>query len=173
MLLPKTIRYLTPILLLCLCHTYVKGQSALIQQQQSKLPLIKDSIILVNSLNRIGMLYHLKNPDSCFYYGMKAKAIAIRLHYRRGETSADNVIASALYLKGLFTESLELFSKTLPACRQLLDTENTAMVLMNMSTVYLGLGDTLHAKMFCRKAIQTGRQLKKDSILSILYSNYC
>jgi len=173
MRLPKAIKYLTPILLFCLCYNYVKGQSALIQEQQSKLSLVKDSITLVNSLNRIGMLYHLKNPDSCFYYGMKAKAIAIRLHYLKGVTSADNVIASALYLKGLFTESLELFGKILLTYRQQLDAENTAIVLMNMSTVYLGLGDTLHAKMFCRRAIQTGRQLKKDSVMSILYANYC
>src|ERR1700749_277680 len=115
MRLPKTIRYLVPILMVCFCLSYANGQYKLIQAEQRKLPYIKDSITLVNHLNRIGMLYHLKNPDSCFYYGMKAKAIAIRLHYSKGKTHSDNVIASALYLKGLFSESLELFSKTLPA----------------------------------------------------------
>jgi signal transduction histidine kinase len=173
MRLPKSIQYLIPILLFFLCNNYAQGQSVLIQQEQRKLPFIKDSIQLVNSLNRIGMLYHLKNPDSCFYYGMKSKAIAIRLHYLKGKTNADNVIASALYLKGLFRESLELFSKILPAYREQSDTTNAAMVLMNMSTVYLGIADSVHAKMFSRQAIQTGKKLQKDSIMSILYANYC
>lgn len=171
--LAKPIRYLVPMLLLCLCANYVQGQSALIEQEQHKLPFIKDSISLVGSLNRIGMLYHLKNPDSCFYYGMKAKGIAIRLHYRKGKTSADNVIASALYLKGLPRESLELFSKVLFAYKQLQDTANVALVLMNMSTVYKNLADSIQARNLCYQAIQTGSRLKKDSIMSMIYANYC
>ncbi len=171
--LPKPIRYIAIILFFCLCNNYAQSQSAFIQQEQRKLPFIKDSVILVNSLNRLGMLYHLKNSDSCFYYGMKAKAMAIRLRYTKGETDADNVIATALYLKGLFRESLELYSKVLSAYRKQLDTTNAAMVLMNMSTVYRGIADSTHAKAFCLQAIQTGRKLQKDSIMSTIYANYC
>ena len=171
--LPKRVRHTAVILLLFLGHNFALGQSVQIQQEQHKLRFVKDSVSLVNSLNRIGMLYHLKNPDSCFYYGMKAKAVAIRLHYIKGKTGADNVIATALYLKGLFKESLELYSKVLPAYRQLADTANAAMVLMNMSTVYLGVSDSIHARQYCRQAIQTGKQLKKDSLMSIIYANYC
>jgi len=171
--LPKRIFPIVPFLLFCLFHSTLQGQSALIRQEQNRLPLIKDSSHIVNSFNRIGMLYHLKNPDSCFYYGMKAKSIAIRLHYRKGETNADNVIASALFLKGLFHESLDLFSKTLSVYQMQSDTGNTAQVLMNMATVYLGIGDTIRARSFSVRAIQTGRQLRKDSIMSMIYANYC
>jgi len=173
MRLPKSVPYLILSLLFCLCYNQAQGQSVLIQQEQHRLPFIKDSSSLVNSLNRIGMLYNLKNPDSCFYYGMKAKAIAIRLHYRKGETDADNVIASALFLKGLFHESLQLFGKVLSAYRREADTANASQVLMNMATVYLGIPDSVQAKKLSRLAIQTGRTLKKDSIMSMVYANYC
>lgn len=171
--LSKPILYLIRVLFFCLCLNYAKGQSALIQQEQHRLPFIKDSIGQVNCLNRIGMLYHLKNADSCFYYGMKAKAIAMRLHYPKGKTDADNVIASALYLSGLYRESLDLFSKELLAYRQQADTANTAQALLNMATVYAGIGDNVKAKALSRQAIQTGRKLKQDSIMSLVYANYC
>ncbi|MBB6131647.1 ATP-binding protein [Mucilaginibacter lappiensis] len=151
----------------------VQAQSALITQEQKKLPLIKDSASLVRSLNQIGMLYYLKNPDSSFYYGIKSKAIAIRQHDREGQLGANNVIATALYLKGLCRESLKLFSEVLSGYRRLSDSANTALALMNMATVYHGIGDMAQAKVLCRKAIQTGRQLKQDSIMSMVYANYC
>lgn len=135
--------------------------------------LIKDSIGLVNCLNRIGMLYHLKSPDSCFYYGMKAKGIATRLHYPKGKTDADNVIASALFLKGLSRESLELFSKVLLGYKQQSDTANTAQALLNMATVYASMADSAKATELSRLAIKTGSKLKQDSIMSLVYANYC
>ncbi|TWJ00781.1 signal transduction histidine kinase [Mucilaginibacter frigoritolerans] len=169
----KLIRYLILFLLFYLCYSPAQGQTALIQQEQHKLSSIKDSSSLVNSLNRIGMLYYLKNPDSCFYYGRKAKTMAVRLHYLKGETAADNVIASALFLKGLFRESLQLFSKVLSASKLQSDTANTTQVLMNMATVYLGMQDTVRAKSLSLLAIKTGQKLKKDSMMSMVYANYC
>jgi len=171
--LSKPIPYLILFFVFCLCYNQAQGQSVLIRQEQHKLPFIKDSISLVNSLDRIGMLYHLKNPDSCFYYGMKAKTISLRLHYHKGATDADNVIACALFLKGLSSESLELFSKVLSAYRQQADTANVAQVLLNMATVYVGIADTARAKALSRQAIQTGSKLKQDSIMSLVYANYC
>ena len=171
--LPKSIIFLFPFLLFCVCCNQAQGQSVLIQKEQRSLPFIKDSTVLVNTLNRIGMLYNQKNPDSCFYYGMKAKAIAIRQHYDKGETDADNVIACALFLKGLFHESLELFNKVLSAYRQRSDTANVSQVLMNMASVYLGIPDSARAKTLSRLAIKTGGKLKKDSMMSMVYANYC
>jgi signal transduction histidine kinase len=44
---------------------------------------------------------------------------------------------------------------------------------MNIATVYLGIPDSVRAKAFSRLAIQTGRKLKKDSVMSMVYANYC
>lgn len=159
--------------LCCLSLNTVHAQSALIKQKQGEWPFIKDSITLIDNLNQIGLLYYLKDLDSSFHYAMKAKSIAGRLHYPKGITDADNVIATTLLLKGLFKESLELYSKALIAYQAQSDTANTGQVLSNMATAYKTMGDTIKAKVFSRLALQAVSHLKRDSIASVLYINYC
>lgn len=148
-------------------------QSIRIWQEQQRLPSIKDSLNLVNGLNLIGILYRNKDADSCFYYGMKAEGIATRLHYQKGQTDADNVIASGLFMRGLSKESLELFSKVLAIYRQQSDTANIVQVIADMAFVYRYIGDKAKTKLFLSQAIQIGRMLKKDSLMSLIYSHYC
>lgn len=159
--------------LCCLSLNTVHAQSALIKQKKGEWPFIKDSITLTDNLNQIGMLYHLKDLDSSFHYAMKAKRIASRLHYSKGIADADNVIATTLLLKGLFKESLELYSKVLISYQALSDSANTGLVLSNMATAYKTMGDTKKAVIFSRYALQAVAHLKQDSIVSMLYVNYC
>src|SRR5690554_4295978 len=81
------------ILLFCLCNNAAQGQIGEIGQELNRLPAIRDSISLVNSLNRLGTLYRTRNADSCFYYGMEAKRMATNIHYQNGQTAADHLIA--------------------------------------------------------------------------------
>jgi signal transduction histidine kinase len=170
--LPKPAPYLVPILVFCLCQNNVQGQSVLIQQQLRGLPFIKDGTVLINSLNRLGTLYITKNLDSSFYYSGKAKHMAARQHYKKGQTDADNVIARALAIRGLNKESLELYSKVLAGYRQQLDTADLAPAMLNMAFVYMGLGDSTKAWALCRQAVQIGGKLKQDSTMSRVYAYY-
>jgi len=173
MCLSRPFQCLILMMLFCLCNNYLQGQSVLIRQEQRALLSVKDSISLVNSLNRIGLLYRDKNADSCFYYGIKAKTLATRLDYPKGKTDADNVIALALFERGLYKESLELFNKVLVVYRQQSDTANVAQVIANMAFVYKYMGDKAKTKMLLSQAIQTGKKLKNDSVMSLIYSHYC
>jgi signal transduction histidine kinase len=170
--LPKPIPYLVMILLFCFCQHHVQGQSVQIGLEQRKMLFIKDSIDLVNSLNHIGMLYRDKNADSCFYYGMKARSLATRLHYQQGQTNADHVVALALFMRGLYKESLELFSKLLPVYKQQSDTANIVQVLADMALVYTYTDDPIKKKALYRLAIHTGERMKKDSMMSLIYLHY-
>src|SRR3546814_6883492 len=77
--------------LIFLCANPAQGQIQQIHEELQRLTLSKDSISLVNSLNRLGTLYRTRNADSCFYYGMKAKRTATNIQYRKGQTDADHV----------------------------------------------------------------------------------
>src|SRR3546814_20361135 len=90
----KLIPCLLLVLLFYLSNNVVQGQIREIGQELHKLSLIKDSVSLVNSLNRLGVLYRHRHIDSCFYYGMKAKRMATGLHYQQAQTNADHVIRS-------------------------------------------------------------------------------
>lgn len=160
-------------LLLCSTGNNVLAQSATIRQEQHNLLSIKDSIAYADKLNRLGILFYMKDVDSCFYYGMTAKALSARLRYTKGETDADNVIAAALYFRGLYKEALELFNKCLIAYREMGDSANVAQVVSNMSTVYTDMGDSIKAISFARQGFKLGQQLKGDSIQTLLYLNYC
>lgn len=170
---PKFFFYLLLIKLCCLSQNAVHGQTALIKQKQAGLRFIKDSFSLVDNLNQIGLLYHVKDLDSCFHYAMKAKGISNRLHYHKGITDADNTIAITLFLRGLFKESLALFSKVLVAYQEQADTVNTGQVLSNISTVYNAMGDSAKSAAFSRRAFQMISNPEQDSTISTLYINYC
>jgi signal transduction histidine kinase len=168
----KSISYLITILLLGLCQHQVQGQSILLQQEQHRLSSVKDSISMINSLNRLGTLYITKNLDSSFYYSGKAKRMATRQHDKKGQTDADHVIARALSIRGLNKESLELYSRVLAGYRQQADTASLAPAMLNMAFVYMSLGDSTRAWALCRQAVQTGSRLKQDSTMSRVYAYY-
>jgi len=147
----------------------VKGQSNLIRAERQKLSFVKDSIDYINSINRLGMLYHMKDVDSSLYYGMLAKDLASKMQYPKGKADADNVIASVLYIRGMYQESLQLYTHALAAYKIQKDTANAGQVTMNMGNVYLSLGDAKKGLELFRQVMRTGRT---DSIMSLVYANY-
>ncbi len=128
---------------------------------------------MVNTLNRLGTLYRTRNADSCFYYGMEAKRVATNIKYSQGQAAADHVIAFALFKKGFYAESLELLGKILPYYQKLGDSENIVLVYLDMIEVEnKGISERTRIYSLLQKAIQTGRKLEKDSIMSEVYTRY-
>ncbi|NMN36148.1 sensor histidine kinase [Pedobacter sp. SG918] len=161
-------------LLFCLCNNIAKGQMKPIERELQGLPFIKDSVKMVNSLNRLGTLYRSRNIDSCFYYGVKAKRMATNLHYLQGQTDADQLIAYVFFKRGLYAESLGLLGKILPDYQELDDAEKIIRVYLDMVEVLnKGISDRPKIKSLLQRAIQTGKKLKKDSIMAEVYMNYC
>ena len=149
------------------------AQNDLIDKLQKQLSHQKDSTVYVNTLNRIGMLMHLKDPDSCFIYGMKAKGIAQRNHYVKGVNDASNNIAVSLYIRGMHSDAITLFSKVLNSYRQQKDTANVSQIYNNIASVYSTLQDTTNAIKYSRKAMRVGAGIRNDSIMALVYANYC
>ncbi|MFA4870794.1 MAG: ATP-binding protein [Pedobacter sp.] len=167
-------RSLLLILLIYICSNSTHGQIRQIEQELQGLSLIKDSIALINSLNRLGTLYRSRNADSCFYYGVKAKGMAANIHYQRGQIEASHSIAFAFYKRGLYAESLELFGKILSQYERLNDTEKIITVYLDMTAVMnKGVSDRSKIISILQKTFQIGEKLKKDSIMSKVYAHYC
>ncbi len=170
----KAVRRLLLTALLCLGSNFAQGQIQQISQELHRLSLTKDSVSLVNSLNRLGTLYRSRNADSCFYYGLSAKRIATRLRYLQGQKDADQVLSYALFKRGLYAESLDLLAKTLPYYQQTNNTEKIIRIYLDkVEVLNKGISDGTEIKPLLQKAIQTGRKLKKDSIMSEVYISYC
>ncbi|PTS91790.1 hypothetical protein DBR11_28380 [Pedobacter sp. HMWF019] len=167
-------RCLLLILLINACNNAAQGQIRQIEQELRGLSSIKDSVALINSLNRLGTLYRTRNADSCFYYGVKAKGMAANIHYQKGQTEADHSIAFAFYKRGLYAESLDLFGKILSQYQQINDTEKIIVVYLDMVAVMnKGVSDKAKIISLLQKTIRIGQKLKKDSIMSKVYAHYC
>jgi len=162
------------LLFILLCANIVHGQIRDIRKELHKLSSTKDSSSIVNSLNRLGKLYRTRNADSCFYYGMKAKRIATNIHYQKGQIEADHVIAFALFKQGLYAQSLELLGDILPYYQQVNNTEKIIRTYLDrVEVMNKGISDRAKITALLQKAIQTGKTLKKDSIMAEVYISYC
>jgi len=140
--------------------------------QQDLKKTVADSISYVNKLNRIGMLMHMKNPDSSFVYAVRAKGISQRQNYPQGDAAATNVMAIAFAVKGMQHDAMELFNESLAIYQKLRDTPNIVQVTMNIAVLFSSLEQTENALRYCRKAIKLGRTIPRDSIMGVVYSNY-
>ncbi|GGF25091.1 hypothetical protein GCM10011339_11510 [Echinicola rosea] len=135
--------------------------------------MIKDSIDLVNHYNRLGVLFRTRNSDSSFHYGIKAKHLATKLHYLKGLTDADLIIAHSLYKKGLYAESLELLGNLLADYKELNDTEKIIRINLDMAEIInKEIYDKNEIIPLLRETIKLGDQLEKDSIMSEVYMTY-
>lgn len=167
----KYFLFATSLFLFCLSSSY--SQVHEIRVLQNKLPHLKDSIAYVNSVNRIGMLMHLKSPDSSLVYAMNARAIAGRIGYKKGAVDAENVIGIALALKGLNREAAKIFGEVLASYEAMGDRPNTAQLYMNFASIQMQLGNANRAIDYSRKALEIGKEIPNDSIMSKVYANYC
>ncbi|WP_343624599.1 tetratricopeptide repeat-containing sensor histidine kinase [Flavobacterium lindanitolerans] len=159
--------------LFLLCISYSHSQTQEIQKLQKSLPHVKDSISYVNKINRIGMLMHMKNPDSSLIYAMNARTVAGRIRYKKGAVDAENVIGISLALKGLSNEALKIFGQVLADYEKMGDKQNTVQLYMNFASLQMQIGNQLRAVEYNRQALKIGKSIPTDSIMSRVYANYC
>lgn len=146
------------------------SQIAELSKLESNLPLIKDSIRYVNTLNRIAMLSHLRYRDSCLYYARKAKQISLRLNYSKGIADAKN--CEAIYYVSLNNYlSAKYFNDALQLYKSIGDQENVCQVLMNIGVLISVSKNEDRGLDYLTEAFEKSKSLKNDSIRSIIISN--
>ncbi|MEO3407801.1 tetratricopeptide repeat-containing sensor histidine kinase [Mucilaginibacter sp. CAU 1740] len=159
------------VLLLCTISVCF-GQLKEVKQLKKALPLIKDSIQYVNTLNRLGLLMYERNIDSAFHYAKQARAIADRLNYKQGKADALNAIGIVYDVKGNLQLSLRYYNEAFNLYKELGDTSNVVQGLMNIGLVFNENKEDKKAINFFKRALNIGKTLQRDSIMSLLICNY-
>ena len=149
-----------------------QAQNNELRSLQDQLKTSKDSLRSMRLMNRIGFLIHLKNADSAFYYGIRARKIADVLHNTRGQADALSNIATGLLLKGLYNQALNYFGKAYLTYKTLPDTIEMSQMLMNSAVAYSFTDDSIQSRAFAIRALNTVKRQLADSSLSFLYTNY-
>jgi signal transduction histidine kinase/Tfp pilus assembly protein PilF len=148
------------------------AQSPEIENIQHSLHAIRDSSVYVNALNRLAMLLYEKNIDSTFYYTKKAREISDRLQYAQGTADALNNLGVIYDIKGDVQLALRYYDEANNSYEALHDSSNIVQTLMNIASVYQESGKDEKAIAEYRKALTLGRDLTRDSILSLVSYNY-
>ncbi|HAL83009.1 MAG TPA: hypothetical protein DCO83_12885 [Mucilaginibacter sp.] len=148
------------------------GQIESITKLKKQLPFIKDSLQYVDALNRLGMLLYENNVDSTFFYTEHARSIAGRLQYAKGNAGAANNLGVVYYLKGNLQLALRYYNEGYIRYTAIHDTADAVESTMNIAMVYQEIGKDQKAISNFKRAVSTGANLKRDSIMALVWYNY-
>ncbi|MDB5127728.1 tetratricopeptide repeat-containing sensor histidine kinase [Mucilaginibacter sp.] len=158
-------------LLIMLCAV-CDAQTENIRKLQQQLPFIHDSLRYVDALNRLGMLSYEENVDTTLFYTEKARAIADRLVYPRGMADAANNLGIVYDMKGNLQLAMRYYNDARIRYLALHDSANVVQTLINIAMVYQEMGNDQKAILHYKQAVDQGRQLRQDSIMSLVYYDY-
>ncbi len=162
------------VILFCssLFNTSIQAQNTEITSIRVQLNTIKDSLRQADLLNRLGFLMYEKSIDSTFFYTRKARAIAIRHHYQKGEADALTNIGVVYDVKGYAALAIYYYNKAYRIYSALRDTSNQVQVLMNTACLYHYMGKEQRTRQYFNEAFHTATGMERDSIMSLLIYNY-
>jgi signal transduction histidine kinase len=158
--------------LILLLTTTCYGQIEAIKKLQKQLPLIKDSLHYVDALNRLALLLYEDNVDSSFYYTERARSIAERLQYEKGKADAANNLGIIYDVKGNLELGLRYYNDGYNRYKAIHDTADVVQAIMNIAMVYAEKGMDKKAVISFKNALQAGKGLRRDSIMSLVWYNY-
>lgn len=151
-----------------LCYAQSEEYTAI----KSSLSHISDSLRYVDALNRMATLMYEKNIDSTFYYTRRAREIANRLHYDKGRADALNNLGIFFDIKGNLQMALRYYNEAYIDYTKIQDSSNRVQTLMNVAMVYKEIGKDERAIQRYNAALNLGKKLSKDSIMSLTIYNY-
>ncbi len=170
LLIMKKNLYFTFALLFCNALSY--SQSLELKSLKATILHTKDSLQYVDALNRMAMLLYEKNVDSTFYYTKQAREISYRLNYPKGKADAMNNLGVFYDIKGNLQFALRYYNEAYLAYTELKDTANQVQTLMNIAMVYKQIGNDNKAIQRFEAALNVGKKLSRDSIMSLTIYNY-
>lgn len=162
------------VLVICtlMCHVICMAQQESIAGIEKQLPHIKDSLRYADALNRLAILSYEHNIDSTFYYAGQARAISYRHNYTRGKANSANNLGIAYDLKGNTQLGLRYYNEARMLYMKINDTANVVESYMNIAMLYNETGKQKKTIDNFNNALMIGKSLRKDSVMSLVYTNY-
>lgn len=142
-----------------------------IQSIQQQLSAIADSCQYVDALNRLSVLYHAKSVDTCFIYAQRAKAMADRLNYKKGQAYASDNLGLVSLLKQNTYLSSKYFNNALSICRNINDSAGECLLLMHVGLTLATDKKFVECGNYLTAAYKLGSSIKNDSVLSLVIVN--
>ncbi len=161
----------TTLLLACIllcCKLSAKNEVDLTKQLSHTI----DSIRYTDVLNRLAMLYSEIDADSTFYYASTALDIAQRLRYEKGLADAANNLGILHDLRGNTQQALRYYDDAYTRYEKMGDVADMIQTTLNIAIVFDEMNKMTKTLNSFKTAFALGKNLKQDSIMSFVYSNY-
>jgi len=131
-----------------------------------------DSLKYIDAINKKAILIYHRNADSTFYLASWARRAAERQGYDKGKADALNNIGIFFVVKGNLNMAMRYYNQSYTLYSKLNDSVNCVKLMMNMALVYWGENKHQRAIEKFDAAMSMGRNLRQDSIMSLVISNY-
>ena len=105
----------------------------------------KDDTVQVNRLNSVANNYTVVKPDSNIFYSTKALELSKKLHYKKGEAHASQILSSGYKIKGEYPLAWEYLQYAKKLYSELKDQDRVLFMEFGEGTLTREQGDDTEA----------------------------
>jgi signal transduction histidine kinase len=131
-----------------------------------------DSLLYVDQLNQRAILSQQKQLDTTFLYATKAREIAARLDYKKGQADAWYALGNYYGLRDNKYLSIRYYVDALQAYKKGQDSIGISQMYVCLSDYYLQSGQYPAAIAYVQAAMNTGSMLRNDSVYALVLIHY-
>jgi adenylate cyclase len=113
----------------------------------------------VNNLLEQAKTYFNSDPDKAISLGLKARDLALKTKFRKGEAYALKNIGIAYYIRGDYDQTLNYWQQSLKTFRSINDELGEANLLSNIGSVYFNQANELKALEYNLKSLQVSEKI--------------
>ncbi|SHM07589.1 HAMP domain-containing sensor histidine kinase [Chitinophaga sp. CF418] len=150
----------------------VFAQNGVISRLQATATVTTDSARYVDLMNQLAGQFQHRQLDTCFLYLCKAREVAQRLGYVKGEAAAYRGLGSYYTYRDNNYLSFRFYIDALNLYKELGDSAGICQTCMHLGVYYQFEKQYEEAGGYMKRALDIGKRLKNDSILMALRANY-
>ncbi|WP_146154341.1 ATP-binding protein [Chitinophaga ginsengisoli] len=148
------------------------AQKSVISRLEVTAAVTTDSIRYVDLMNQLAGQYQHLQLDTCFLYLSKARDVAQRQQYIRGEAAAYRGLGGYYAYRDNSYLSFRFYIDALNLYRELGDSAGICQTCMHLGVYYQFEKQFEEAGRYMKRALDISKHLKNDSILMALRANY-
>lgn len=148
------------------------AQKGVISRLQATAAMTTDSTRYVDLMNQLANQFQHRQLDTCFLYLCKAREVAQRLGYERGEAAAYRGLGSYYAYRDNSYLSFRFYIDALNLYKELGDSAGICQTCMHLGVYYQFEKQYDEAGEYMKRALDISKGLKNDSILMVLRANY-
>ena len=148
------------------------AQKGVIHRLQDAATMTTDSALYVDLMNQLAGQFQHRQLDSCFIYLCKAREVAQRQGYTRGEAAAYRGLGSYYAYRDNSYLSFRFYIDALNLYKDLGDSAGICQTSMHLGVYYQFEKQYREAGAYMKRAMDISNHLKNDTILMALLANY-